>query len=241
MRLALFGSIFLLATTIASAETSIPVCTSGGTLASYIALGAGGCTIEDKVFFNFSGNITGNVPLSTSSIFITPITTALNPGISVNPNMSVSNITGVGDFFQDLALHFSVRTLDSGARIEDVSLGLAGGAVGTGATSINEFVCVGAAFANPLSGTGCPGGKELVNINVANPPPILFVDKTFASLTNFVDVFKDVAVHSGTLGNASISSFTQQFSEVPVPEPLNVILLGTALLAVAPILRRRLR
>jgi len=240
MRSVLLGSVLLLASTIASADTSIPQCASSGTLASYIALGAGGCIIEDKVFFNFSANITGNVPLSTSSVFITPITTALDPGILVNPNMLVMNTSGVGDFFQDLALHFSVRTLDLGARIKDVSLGLAGGGVLSGATSINEFVCVGGAFANPLAGTGCPVGNQVVNLNVANPPPILFVEQNFASLTNFVDVFKDIAVHSGTAGSASISSFTQQFSEVPVPEPLNVILLGTALLAVAPILRRRL-
>jgi len=190
---------------------------------------ATGCQIDDKVFYGWSnGAITGGV--NPANVLITPISTALNPGFMFNPNMSV----GPGGI-QDLPLHFTVATISGAKIIEDLSMGFAGGFTGNGIATINEFGCIGGLFAQPNAGTNCPAGNQVINLNVSNPPPVLF-DIKFSNLTNLVDVFKDISVHGNT-GSASISSFTQQFSEVP--EVSSVLLLGTSFLLSSLAIRRK--
>ena len=42
-----------------SVASAAPLCVAGGTMASYVALGVGGCKIGDKLFSNFFYGSTG--------------------------------------------------------------------------------------------------------------------------------------------------------------------------------------
>jgi hypothetical protein len=229
-----------------------PVCGTGstagalGTLTNYIALGAGGCTISDKTFFNFSigPNATS---VTTDQVMIAPDPIFQDPGIQVNPNLSVASGPGAPNVIQDLQLHFTVKTTNGSIEIHDVSLDSTGGFTFGGTTSINELVCVGGLFATPGAGTGCASGDQVVSLSVSNPPPVFHADQIFGgggfpNLVNIVDVFKDIEVQSNpgrnpNGGSASLSSFSQHFSEVP--EPMALVLFGSCLAFLAPWLRRR--
>lgn len=203
-----------------------------------------GCQIDDKVYYGFTDTLTGVGTASTAGVVITvaPILTALDPGL----DYSLSGFSVGPDASLDLKLGFNVATLSGANLIEDVSLGFAGAQYsGTGLVTIGENDCVGGTFATPSAGTDCSSGNttpNLVTLNVENPGfPAEFFSMEFITLTNQVGVFKDVSVAGANAGNASLSSFSQQFSEVPVPDGgVTLMLLGGALVGLET-LRRRLR
>jgi len=225
-------------------------CPNNATIATYITdfpTQATGCQIDDKIFYGFVDSLTASGGASTGGVTITvfPIATAFNPGL----DYALSGFSAGANSSLDLRLGFNVATISGANVIEDASLGIAGAAfTGTGLVSIGENVCAGGVFANPGSGTGCPAGDQNLSLSVANPgPPATFFDMKFTSSTpacplglcNLVGVFKDVSVNGGSAGSASLSSFTQQFSEVP--EPASVMLLGGVLLTLVVSIRRKAR
>jgi hypothetical protein len=204
-----------------------------------------GCQIDDKVFYGFTDLLTAGGGASTGGVGIqvSPITTAFNPGLSYTlSGFSVGSLSSL-----DLKLGFDVATISGARVIEDASLGMAGASItGTGMVSIGENVCAGGVFSAPLAGTGCPAADQNLSLSVANPgPPATFFDMKFTSSTtacpgglcNLVGVFKDVGVNGGSAGSASLSSFTQQFSEVP--ETSSIVLLGTAFMLTSMVFRRK--
>lgn len=202
-----------------------------------------GCQIDDKVFYGFTDVLTAGGGASTGGVGIQvgPITTAFNPGLSY----TLSGFSVGSNSSLDLALGFDVATISGAMVIEDASLGIGGAEfTGTGTVTIGENVCAGGVFST--SSTGCPAGDQNVSLNVANPgPPATFFDMKFTSSTaacpgglcNLVGVFKDVSITGGSAGSASLSSFTQQFSEVP--ETSSIVLLGTAFMLTSMVFRRK--
>ena len=220
------------------------------TLANYVAdftTAANGCYVLDKEFYGFTDVLQAGGTASTGGvgILVSPLPVPLNPGLEY----SLAGFSVGSNQSLDLKLGFDVAVIGGSHVIEDASLGIAGAQnSGTGSVTIGENVCAGGTFSNPGAGTGCPGGDQNLSLNVQNPgPPQVFYDMKFTSptpacpggLCNLVGVFKDVSVTGGSAGSASLSSFTQQFSEVP--EPASVMLLGGALLTIAGSIRRMAR
>ena len=225
----------LLATTLvafAGIASAAPLCTGiGSTMADYLALGSGGCTIGDKLFSNFTFNVTffgtgADVPAADVSLAPVGAGTS-NPGILFSSNaVLVPGADPSALSYVDLGIGFTVSTVDGRNLIEDATLTLSSFAVsGTGRANIGETVT--------------PGSDPALLLAVDSSGP--FVDHTLFTPTNTVSVLKDVIVSvlpSETVGSgtAQIFSFQENFSQIP--EPIGSVLIGSGLLALG-IWRRR--
>jgi hypothetical protein len=69
---------------------------------------------------------------------------------------------------------------------------------------------------------------------------VAFNEITFAGVTE-VGVEKDILVDAGTNGNASLSLVFNNVSEGTTPEPGSILLFGSGALALAGVLRRKLK
>jgi PEP-CTERM motif len=201
-------------------------------------LGAGfNCTIGDKTFSNFAYHGTSNPPgfsIQAGSIDVTPITTPLNPGFQWSAGWHASTTSGV--LSQDSLFQFTVNVNPGGNLITDVSLSIGGvGTSGTGSIAVDETVCLGATF------PACTGGtvREL-SVFQDSSGSQLFDEISFAGVSE-VDVQKDVLVDAGTNGSARLSLLTNQFSETTTPEPASILLFGSGALALAGVLRRKIK
>ncbi len=207
----------------ASASACVP-----GTLQDYLNLGLTGCIIDDKLFSDFSyvGSAVGTVPMPASGIAVVPITTAGNPGLKFSAAWSA----GSGQSMDSL-IDFLVSTTSGAALIKDSSIIQAGsGIIGTGIASVAEQLC--------LTSGVCSGSMSLFTVQEAGFTKLN--DSVVFSPLGQVVAFKDIQVAGGLAGVAVISSVSDQFSELPVPEPTMLSLLGLGLLAIGGKLRRKL-
>jgi PEP-CTERM motif len=191
-----------------------------------------GCTIGDKTFFNwsYSSSATGGAALiPPSGIAVTPITTPNNPGVLFSSGFGVTSNQTQDEFFD-----FTVRVNLGGHAIDDITLlQLGSGFTGTGSASIAETVCLGDTFAD-----GCLHGKTRTLLTVDNNTQVTLIDHiTFAPVL-VVDVVKDLELFGGPNGSAFVSGVENQFSEV-TPEPSTLLMLGTGVVGLAGILRRK--
>ena len=200
-----------------------------------------GCTIGDKLFYGFAYGGGASVS-SASSVGVTPILTPNDPGVQFNAAWAVPVGTS-----GDATIFFNVAVSPGGGLIEDDSLGLGGVGNITGDANIKvvEGVCLGQALNASNVCTG-PTQNPVLEVDAPNTTSTFFKEIVFPNgLTyNTLGIMKDIGLHGGTVAGggsgANLSIITQQFSEVPVPEPMGVLLLGTCLFAIAPVLRRKL-
>jgi hypothetical protein len=201
-----------------------------GSLEDYIALGGGGCEIEDKTVSGFLDlGVPGSAtPILPADIQVTPLLTPGNPGLTFGFGVTA----GAGGMLESL-FAFSVAVLPGGLGIEAVSLSLLGSVVVPfGANT--ALLCFG------TTDPGCP-----------TPDPILLFDVGFDSLLTdsrefppvmTLDLLSDIVVDGGLDGSASLSSATIRFREVaaaPVPEPVLWLPVGAVLFALGLIGRPR--
>ena len=209
----------LLATTVvafASMASAAPLCTDvGPTMDYYLAL-TGGCQIGDKLFSDFSYQGTAENPSAAvppTAVFVTPDNTdPYNPGIIFSSASWLTSSTGV-----DSSIGFTVTVLPGGNFIEDAGMTLlSSGATGLGSGSITETILNLGAQLTVDTGTGGVGGQRAAHVSFAP--------------SQSVSVLKDVlvTVQRGQ-GSAQISSFEENFSEIP--EPVGSALIGSGLLA----------
>jgi len=191
------------------------------------------CTIDDKTFSNFSYSPSasgGAALIPPSGVAVVPVTTLNNPGFLFTGGFGViSNQT------QDELFGFTARVNLGGNPIDDITLLQLGSAfTGTGSASIAETVCLGDTFAN-----GCLNGTIAQLSTVDNSTLVKLSDHiTFAPVL-VIDVVKDLELFGGPNGSAFTSGIENQFSEEAVPEPSGLLMVGTGIVALACVLRRK--
>jgi hypothetical protein len=197
-----------------------------GSLASYLALGGGGCDIGTAQFFNFvdlplQG---GASAIADSTVFMDPVVVG-NPGFRFNVNSQAA----AGDILERV-IGYSL----SGPGFVGNQLTLTGSNVTTdGAITVVENKCLGAAFG---LGQFCSAtAAQLVGFDLGP----LFGESlndslSFASMP-LLGVIVDITVDGGTVGAADLASATTQFTQVaastPVPEPATLTLIALGLVA----------
>jgi PEP-CTERM motif len=203
------------------------------TLDGYLGSGFS-CGIDDKTLSNFMYSGTSNPPgfgLPAGSVAVSPITSPGNPGLQFSAGWFASTSSGILE--EDSLLQYAVNVNPGGSLIKDVSLSIGGVAwAGTGDVTVNETVCLGAML------PACSGGQvKTLSVFDSSSGSQLFDSITFPAVSE-VDVEKDISIQAGTNGKASLSLVTNQFSEVP--EPGSIMLLGSGVLGLAGVLRRRM-
>jgi hypothetical protein len=203
------------ATFVSSALCSGATCTDG-TLASYIGLGSGGCTIGANTLYDFHtvSGILGATVISTADVSITPLGGNFDPGITA----SVSTVAAANT---QLELLFTYQV--AGTSYVGGSITLAGSSeTGDGAVTDIQNFCAGGRF-GPDGVTGCTGlaGSLLTLDGTQNH------DSTTFGPASFLDVTDDLTLDGGLSGSASGGTITDRFSAVP--EPFSYLLTGLGL------------
>lgn len=217
-----------------------PTCVDGGTLASYVALGAGGCQIGDKVFtdFVYAPTATGGAtPVLAGNVTVDTIGpnnsgTILGPDIGLQFAGAWSASSGE---VNDGAIDFTVSVVGGGPMlIEDAGLAQTSSVVANGVASVGESGC------GPAVCT--PGTWNVITFN-AGDGNTQQVNHTFFTPTGSIQVAKDINANGGSMSGsfADLSIVQDTFSQTSVPEPATIFLFGLPLVGVGLVrVRRRL-
>jgi len=179
-------------------QASAAICTIG-TVASYKALGGTGCSVGNLTFANFAYGSTfggsGAAVLDTN-VVVVPIPQLNNNGLL----FSAGGWHAFGGAFVDSTLFFTVTA--NKTVIEDATLAIAGGAVGTAFGNVGESIL-------PL------------NLGLFATTTSPFQHITFAP-TPQIEILKDILVAAAANNPgpnfASITAVLQEFSTPGVPE-----------------------
>ncbi len=186
-----------------------------------------GCTVGNLDFSNFTYNTGGTNPIPSASVGVIPVTSPDGPGLNFDPaaNISGSNLT------QDVFVGFTVTALN-GALIDDIYMGFGNvTTTGTGTALYTEQFCTISTAPGQCSTfveapvTGAFSTVQLSNTAIGGPVTSLAITK-------------DLQLSTGSNGLAATSSFLNEYSEVPEPRGVTM-LLGMGLLAGFLVFKRR--
>jgi hypothetical protein len=205
---------------------------ASGSLASYILLGSGGCTIGTNLFFSFAtlSGTAGAAEISPTLVSITPSGGTTDPELS----FTVDANAGTGDLLESI---FTYKL--SGNQYLHSTIGLSGSSETVdGAVTDIQNLCEGGTF-GPDGVSGCTGTADgLVTLDGFQNS-----DDTPLGSPSFVNVTDDFTVDGGTEGTASGGTFTDQFqakaASAAVPEPGGTLPLGLSMLVLFVVWQKR--
>jgi hypothetical protein len=206
-------AVILLAVSAPSVAGPVADC-AGGTLADYVALGAGGCKLGTYHVFDFSeADLSfGTEPISLADVLVTPVVGMSRSSLKFSTMMSSTNAA-----FES-AIFYAVAGPLSGA-----SLKLSGSSVkGTGVGLATNEICLGDAFD---SGACLSDTTALIALQTDG-----FADLTsFAKLgVQLAGIRQSLIADAGPDGSATFDQATVTFA---TPEPSSLILMACALAA----------
>lgn len=195
---------------------------------SYDQYIGGSCGLGDLTASNFTYSTSGSNQMPASSITTNPITAANNPGFLFNAPWAA-----VGSQTQNSLIGFTVTA--GSAEINDLSLFMFGAStVGNGLVTVSETYCAGDTFAN-----GCANGTTGTLSTYFGGGLSKLTDSVTFGAVDVVDVVKSITLIGGGSGSFSVLGGVQnQFSEVP--EPGSLVLLGTGIVGLAGVIRRKI-
>jgi hypothetical protein len=203
-------------------------------LATYVSLGAGGCTIGTNVvssFVVYSSGTTGATELPTSAVSIAPSGGDTDPQLQFTVNQSVDAPPLLETLFtyQISGNPYNLSQIDLSGSSES----------GAGAVTDIQNLCADGTF-GPDGVTGCTGtpNSQLTLDGIQNSY------STALSVLSFLSVTDDFTIDPGgsDVGDsASGGVFTDQFTAgtTTVPEPALTVLPCALLFALAALRKRR--
>lgn len=195
-------------------------CVSGGTLASYIGLGAGGCTFDNLLFSNFTytnPSSGGGISPDASGVAVDTVVQGPESGL----DFVASWLAGSGQT-SDGNIGYTVTC--QGCKIDDLKLIMDGIGLGTGLASVAEI------STSPSIGLGTTSSAGFSQFSDS---------KDIAPITS-LDLLKDIGASGGTAGSGHVSAVFNLFSTTQTtttPEP-SLVLLCMGALCLVPVAQK---
>ena len=249
MKKVLFVLLLAIQSFVATEATAGP-CVSAS-LTSYLSLGAGGCTVGNLLFTDFSLNGLSAGAIDFPGIVVNPDGSGPNAGLNFTFTTGSSeeafrglirtNVSAPGGTIYENRIGFKVT--GSAVNLTSSTITLNGAAAtGDGNVSAVQDLCAGGTFVDPANSPACsPGstsGTQAV-VFISGVPDLTTSTVTFPPVMT-LSVLNDIVVDAGLPGStASLASLSSLFSSQPsvVPEPGELLLIGAGALAL--LLRRR--
>ena len=216
---------------LAAGAANASPCVSGS-LADYIALGSGGCSIGDKTLSDFSAAsfLTGAAAIDAANVNVAAVGGAFNFGLDFSLTPNAPSLAGPTQLL-DILLGYHV----TGSSLIGASLGLGNSAAtGDGAVTVVTNVCANGLFSPNLL---CNGPSNAGLLAVTTESLSFPFDSAPLTISSFFDVFTELTLDGGFAGSASLNGVVSNRFSIPAPDTL--ALLSVAMFGLIAVMRRR--